>query len=757
MKIETRRILYFTGLTVNFLLIIIALFFAIPYDKSFLAISNPSLKIYDRNDILLAELTPEIAGFSSKFTLSEVPADFIQLLLFSEDREFESHPGFSLKSFGRVVYLLFSQGQAPSGASTISQQLAKIKYGINRNNFITKILELFRALKIESYFNKQEILESYLNNVFLGNHIYGIKKAAEVYFSKDMTGMTLLEMASLIEIIKAPSAYDPYKQTSTVETKAKNLLQRAYTNGIIDGGELKVNLDDHLIIYPYRAEINAPHFCFWVLDAVKKIIPNPSDITEIHTTLDLQLYNEIQSIAKDRMVYLKQKNANHVSILMADNQSGEVLVMLGSVDFFAEDGQINGVTMKRQPGSTMKPFNYALALESKDFTPASIIPDIYSEFPSMVGKYVPKNYDWRYHGPVRVAMALGCSYNVPAVYILNKGGLYPYYAFLRNIGFDSLDRPQEFYGLGLTLGNADLSLLELVRGYMIFPNNGMYSDLKGIRYIVMKNQQTNYPAPKEEKRVLTPESAFLINHILSDYKYKTPAFGVNSPISFPFPVAVKTGTSKDYRDNYLVGYNTDFIVGIWTGNFSGATMKNLPSASGGGVILRDLILHLYNQGWNLDQPFSSDGMNITKASICKLSGMLAGPECDSDAEYFIYGTEPMEFCTWHQHGKIIIPEIYEDWARKNLPEYLVEVSYTTDLKIISPSQGDIYRIDQNIAIENQAIEFSALAKSDDVIWYVDGKQYGKGKKVLWNLRTGEHMIKAVTGEFKKSVSIIVVE
>jgi penicillin-binding protein 1C len=757
MKIEPRRIAYYTGLIVNFFLLIIALFFAVPYDKSFLAISNPSLKIFDRNNYLLAEFTPEIAGFSSKFTLSEMPTNFIKLLLFSEDRDFETHPGFSLKSVARVIYLLFSQGQAPSGASTISQQLAKLKYGINRNNFITKILELFRALKIESYFNKHEILESYLNNVFLGNHVYGIKKAAEVYFSKDMTGLTLLEMASMIEIIKAPSAYDPYKQTSLVEAKAKNLLARAYTNGIIDMGELTVNLDDHLIIYPYRAEINAPHFCFWVLENVKKMIPNPSDIAEIHTTLDLTLYNQIQAIAKDRMVYLKQKNANHVSILMTDNKSGDILVMLGSVDFFSEDGQINGVTMKRQPGSTMKPFNYALALESKNFTPATILPDIYSEFPSMVGKYVPKNYDWRYHGPVRVAMALGCSYNVPAVYILSRTGLYPYYMFLKNAGFDSLDRPLEFYGLGLTLGNADLSLYELVRGYMIFPNNGVYADLNGIRYIVMKDQSTNFPKPKEEKRVLSPESAFLINHILSEYKYKTPAFGVNSPINFPFPVAVKTGTSKDYRDNFLVGYNPQFTIGIWTGNFSGAPMKNLPSASGGGVILRDLILHRYKQGWNLDQPFSSDGMNITKAAVCKLSGMLAGPECDSDVEYFIYGTEPKDVCTWHLHGKVVIPEIYEDWARKNLPEWMIEVSFTTDLKIVSPSDGDIYRIDHNVAIENQAIELKALAKSDDVVWFVDGLQYGAGKKLLWMLRTGEHRIKAVAGEFEKTVSIIVVE
>ena len=753
-----KHVLYYLGFTLNFILFVLAIFFAIPYDKNFLEISNPSVKIFDKDDVLLMELTPELAGFSSKFELKDVPTNFIKLLLFSEDREFEHHPGFSLKSFGRIIYQLVFKGLSPAGGSTISQQLAKLKYGINRNNLITKVFEFFRALKIECYFDKPGILESYLNNIYLGNHIYGLKKAAEVYFSKDMEGLTLLEMASMIEMLKAPSYYDPYKQTALVEEKAKNLLERAWKAGLIAQAEFEVNNEDRLIIYPYRAEIKAPHFCFWAFETAKKLAANPADITEIHTTLDYALYEQVAAISKDRMLYLKTKNANHVSVLMVDNKTSEIRVMMGSVDFFSEDGQINGVMMKRQPGSTMKPFTYALALESMDFTPSTILPDIYSEFPSMVGKYVPKNYDWHYHGPVRLAMALGCSYNVPSVYLLHKVGLYIYFVFLKEAGFDSLDRPQEFYGLGLTLGNADISLYELVRGYMVFPNSGVYSDLKGIRYIMTKDQQAIFPKEPVKKTVLSPETAFLINHILSEYKYKTPAFGVNSPINFPFPVAVKTGTSKDFRDNYLVGYNPEFTIGIWTGNFSGEPMKNLPSASGGGVILRDIVLHLYNNGWDMGQKFSPEGLEIVKVPVCKLSGMLAGKERDSDMEYFTRGTEPSAECDWHQGGKIVIPEKYEDWAKKNINESIVEVAYQEGMKISSPAEGDIYRIDSSIPGESQAIELRAMCETPNIEWFVNGKYYGSGKRVFWTLQPGEFTIKAVAdGKIEDSVSIIIVQ
>jgi penicillin-binding protein 1C len=732
-----------------------ALFFPLP--KDYLSRADVSVKIFDRNDNLLMELTPDRAGISDPVKLEDVPKSFLDLLLYSEDRRFYEHAGVSLRSIARAMYQNVRARRVVSGGSTVTQQLARTRLQDVKPFALRKLAEVWLALRIDLYFTKRDILEAYVNQVYAGNHVYGFSQAARTYFDKTLDQLTPLETAALVQTIRAPSVFDLYRATTRVEERAKFLLQRYAAAGYMTPEELALDMEEPVRIRPFGTEVAAPHFCLWVYDEAKKLVPRGTRIAEIHTTLDLELYNAFLNIVRDRMRRLESRNVNQASILFVDNASMEILVMLGSQDFFGERGQINGVFIRRQPGSTMTAFTYALALESEKFTAATILPDVFLEFQSPVGKYVPQNYDRRYHGPVRLAMALGCSYNVPAVWTVDRLGLEPYYAFLKRAGFDSLVKPARFYGLGLTLGNADVTLYELTRGYTMFPNGGMLRQPRGILYVLSANGKYFEPRDTEAVRLISPETAFLMSRLLSEFKYKAPAFGVNSPINFPFPVAVKTGTTKDFRDNTVVAWSTRWTMGIWAGNFTGEPMRETPSASGSALFLRDIVQWMYNLGLPIGEPFSYDGLDITLEYVCPLSGMKPGPNCpDKIIEYFRRGTEPTQECTWHAANGIVMPQEFRQWSEANLPGANVTITNTGRFRIISPRQGDVYRLDPDVQLQSQQIRFETTQTSETVEWYVNGEFFAEGNRLYWQLRTGEFTIEARAGEEKSSVRIVVV-
>jgi penicillin-binding protein 1C len=737
--------------------------FIFPLPKTYLSQSrSDSIKFYDRHRQLLMELGRETGGLTHPVSLADVPGDFTRLLLFSEDRDFYKHAGVSPKAIGRAALQNIQKGRIVSGGSTISQQLARIKLGIAKSNIFTKIGEIFLALKLDLYFPKNEILEAYFNQVYMGNRIYGFGKASEVYFGKPLQSLNLLEFASLVCIIRSPSGYDIYQKPALLQSKALALLENAQANPVsgiaIPEKELKIYRSVRLPVRPFEQPVYAPQFCYYVWEEAKKLTGNKK-ITEITTTLDLNLYLRIQNTARNQISLLEKHGAKHAGAVMIDNQTREILAMVGSINYFEDKGQINAVTMKRQLASTMKPFNYALAFESRKYTPASILPDIYSEYPAPVGKYIPQNYNDQYHGPVRAAVALGSSYNVPAVYLLDKMGLYPYYRFLKKAGFDSLVRSPSYYGLGLTLGNADMTLLELANAYTIFPDMGVFQKVKSIIEIKTADGKTIHPKMNKEERVLSPETAYLINHILSDYQYKIPAFGVNSPLRYPFPAAAKTGTSKDFRDNLIVGYTRQFTIGVWIGNLFNLPMKQLPAALGAGIILRDIFLDLYNAGYQF-RDFSPDNPGLQKTLICRLSGMAAGAECpDTLEEYFESGTEPHTICTWHRNGRVYFPGIYKKWALENFSKNRQLILPDTELRIIHPVDNDVFKIDSTRSLVNQRIPLEADSKYSGLIWHVDGKFAGSGKRIYWLPVPGNHTITAEVKDNKairEEISIVVV-
>ncbi|MCX8124919.1 MAG: transglycosylase domain-containing protein [Spirochaetes bacterium] len=733
----------------------IVTYIAIPYKQNYLATHNRlPITIYDRYGTVLMEIARDKSGLAQYIDFEKVPEEFIALLLFSEDRKFYLHHGVSPSAIARAIYQNIKAMRVVSGGSTITQQLVKSKKEILRNTIWTKVLEIIEAIRLEMHFTKREILAAYINEVYLGNNIYGFEKASQCYFGKSFTDCNLLEAAFLISIVKSPGRYNPYKNPEIIVQNAKRLLQKANESGFlhISPSELSTYMQKKISLQYTDKNITAPLFCLYVLSQAKKLFPD-KDIVHIYTTLDVHLYKNILSVMQNSLDIIKDCNALHAAMVMIDNTTMEILVMIGSVDFFDYDkGQVDATLIRRQAASTMKPFAYALALDKGIFHTSSILPDVYTQFYSRVGTYIPKNFSQSYHGPVRLAKALGCSYNIPAVYVVNAIGLVPYYNFLKQIGFFSITRSPTHYGLGIVLGNADVTLIELANAYTIFPRNGIFSKAVAITKIKDAQGNVHYVQKTTPQRFLKPSTCYLISHILSNYSYKVDAFGAQSAINLPFPFAVKTGTSKDFRDNFIAGYNTRFTIGVWVGNLYNKPMFHLPAVSGAGIVLKDVLLYLWNAGYEF--PSFKPVSKIKAVMVCKLSGMVADKYChDTYTEYYDEDNTPTMKCTWHLDNKTVVPVEYREWAKEKKILY----AQSKELKIIFPHNGSVFKIEKVVRKNIQAIPLKAQAPGKNVKWYVNGYPVGTGNEVVWRLIHGEHTITVKDNEQMDSVRIIVLD
>lgn len=733
----------------------IVTYIVLPYRQGYLTHHNKApITVYDRNGIVLMEITGDKKGLSQTIDITQVPEEFIRLLLFSEDRNFYHHWGVSVKGLIRALYHNIKAMRIVSGGSTITQQLVKSKRQIVRNSIVSKLTELVEAIRLELHFSKDEILQAYINEIYLGNSIYGFEKAAQIYFDKHLHQCDLLEQAFLISMVKAPEKYNPYKNPDTIVQQARILLHRASRSSIqLSPLQKEIYRNKKISLQYGENTVCAPLFCLYALSQAKKMFPD-KDITKIYTTLDARLYKEILAVVRNSLSTIQDKNALHAALIIIDNRSMEIIAMIGSVDFFDySKGQIDATLIKKQAASTMKPFAYALALDKGVFHTSSILPDVYTQFYSKVGTYIPKNFSQSYHGPVRLEKALGCSYNIPAVYVANTVGIVPLYNFLKAAGFDSIQRSPSFYGLGLVLGNAEVTLLELANAYTIFPREGVFSRAHSIMKVVDNEGKEYTVTPTKGIRILRPSTCFLINHILSEYKYKVEAFGLHSALHFPFPFAVKTGTSKDFKDNFVAGYNQHFTCAVWVGNLYNESLDNLPAVSGAGIILKNVLLNLWNKGFPFEN-FKCPENEIKAIKICTLSGLPANSFCPH-TEYELYATNciPAGICNWHSKDKTTVPAEYAGWAaQKNY-----SISKQSECKIIFPINGSTFKIDKTVRKSLQSIPLKAMSSSSNVKWFLNNQYIGCGSEIVWQLRQGKHVLCAKEGNNKDYVSIIVLE
>jgi len=629
--------------------------------------------------------------------LDDISPWMVLASLAAEDKRFFSHPGFDPAAAARAALQNISRGRTVSGASTITQQLSR-KLKPHRRGLLGKIEEIFSAVELERDNSKEAILEAYLNVAPYGNNIEGVQAASVGYFGVPASGLSLSQAAALAAIPKSPSFYGPFKKNGALEKRRVYILSKMLKLGYVDSENYRLAMSEKPFFRRPGNPFYAPQFAQYAVSH------SPSQV--IYSTVDSELQKALASALKNRISLLKLNNVTNGAAVVLDNTDGKILAWVGSADFFDREhgGQIDGVTVLRQPGSALKPFLYYLALVG-GATAADLISDapLYS-----AGGYTPMNYDRRNHGVVRLRTALACSYNIPAVRTAEKVGVPVFLDLLRRLGFVSLTRDASYYGAGLALGDGEVSLLELAGAYSALARGGIYMEP-----VFEKGKRGT------ARRVAKEEESFIITSILSDNQARAAAFGLNSPLSLPFDFAAKTGTSKDYRDNWAVGYTPEWTIAVWVGNFNGSPMRQVSGISGAAPVLRDaafIMKKLYGS-----TPFEKpDG--VVRTEICQDTGYADVSGCGNTvAEYFT----------------------------KSSPARRREKSSGKDKtavkpKINFPQDGDIFRIDPSYPAAAQAIVFRTADKLPDrPLWYVDGKEIKDGSP--WLLLKGRHSVYCEVG------------
>ncbi len=726
-----------------FLILAFILTFFFPLSQEDLSFDeSASLKIYDRNGILLREVLSLQQGKGHWTPFEDINPRAIQAAVTAEDKRFYSHSGIDPLAMMRAAWQNISSGEVISGGSTITQQVIRNIYYFPRNIFF-KILEMWYAVRLEYTLSKQEILEQYFNRIPFGNQTFGIEAAARMYLGKGANNLSWAEASFLTALPKSPTHYNPYRNLQDAKKRQSFILAKLFESGKITPDELNRAQNEPLILFPKNNAFYAPHFCDHILQSE---IPKSGSL---QSTLDLALQTEVETIIKGHIGNLQAENVTNAAVIVISNKTGDILALAGSSEYFDErnDGQFNGVFAKRQPGSALKPFTYAAAF-NKNLTAASIIPDMETAIQSEKAIFTPHNYDNRFHGPVRARIALACSYNVSAVRVLQSVGVESLLSLLHACGVASLTEPPEYYGHGLTLGNGEVTLFELTRAYSILANSGKW---------IEPRFHFNQPVQPVRENIISPQISFLITDILSDNRARVPAFGYDSPLELPFPCAVKTGTSSDFRDNMTIGYTADYTVGVWVGNFDNSPMREISGVTGAGPIFHDIMMRLYR---NHIHGYFSAPPKILSQAVCSFSGALPHKGCiNLTDEYFTEGTEPKNLCSFHlNNGAInvsaLMPE-YSKWLGGSSGDRIADQDNMTAktelgqklLKIIHPRDNAVFKIDPNVKLSYQSVYFEALAPAqiNEINWYLNDRLYQSSRnpfKVQWNLSPGVYRLRA---------------
>ncbi len=583
------------------------------------ALQFETTRIRDREGNILYEINDPQGGFRDYVTLDEVSPWVIVATVATEERGYFTNPGFSIFDIARALYQNLRQGEIVSGASTITQQLTRAlllpEEERTERTYERKIKEIFLAAELGRRFNKRDILELYLNQIYYGNLAYGIEAAAQTYFGKSARDLNLAEASFLAGLPQAPAIYDPVNNKEGALQRQQQVLMLMLEAGCLNTGntglvlpcttEAEIAAAQADLVAVATREYHAPaiqaKYPHWVV-YVQQLLeadPNigPAIYTsgfDVYTTLDPRLQDLAQQQVETVLAGLADRNVHNASVVVIDVHTGAILAMVGSRDFNDEsiDGQVNIALTPQQPGSSIKPFTY-LAAFRKGWTPATVIWDvpIQYEIPGF-GVYAPVNYDGQFRGPVTVREAIANSLNVPAVQALDYVGVPALLQVLNDVGITSLGDPSNPYqfGLSLTLGAGDVYLLEWTNAFATIANGGVYRPTYAIERIERDGQvvQGPYQVPPGQQ-VIDPGHAYLMQHILSDKVARIPEFGENSPISPPYPAGAKTGTTTDFRDNWTMGFTTEIAVGVWVGNTDNSPMINVTGVTGAGPIWRGVM------------------------------------------------------------------------------------------------------------------------------------------------------------------------
>lgn len=716
-----------------------------------------SLVLEDRHGLVLRTTRTPEGNRSRWLALDELDPQLIQAFVALEDRRFYGHHGVDLRAVLRALVQDVAGGRAVSGASTITMQLARLLrpggHGVG-----AKAAQALWALRLERHLTKQEILEQYLNRVPLGQGAVGVGAAAALYFDASATRLSLGQAALLAGLASAPSADNPLVAPGRARARRATALRRMRALGYVTAADAARAAAEPVLVTRGRPPFLAPHFTIrairWAEDSGLALAGT------WRTSLDLPLQRDLEAEVRHTVALLRGRGVHQAAAVALDNRTGEVLAWVGSPDFWSDTaGQVDMVVSPRQPGSALKPFLYGLAFD-RGLSPATVLPDVPHTYQTSTGPYQPRNYDRRFHGPVRAREALASSFNVPAIALTDRLGAGSLLGVLHDAGFASLRRSAEYYGLGLALGNGDVTLLELANGYRALANGGVWRPWRW----------SAAPGPGGTgaggRRVVSPGAAALVLDILSDPVARVPGFGIDTPFDFPFPAAVKTGTSHHFTDNWAIGVAGGFTVAVWAGNFSGRPMRQVSGVTGAGPLLHRAMLDVAKRYAPGGLP-SPEAAGAVRVRVCRLSGMLATHECPGIEEWVLPGTEPSRRCDWHRSGGAVVwPAEYAEWAARREAEEAQPAGYgggaaqlaaaDTAFAIVSPHDGDRYQIPPGIDPRYATIALRAVGRRGDqpVRWFVDGRRTRASR---WRLRSGSHDIRAVAASGRVAEVSIAVE
>lgn len=756
-----------------------------------------STQVFDRHGEPLYEARASNGTRGAHLSANDIPEHVATAAIAAEDRRFWNHYGIDPLAIARAAVRNVRALRVVEGGSTITQQAAKLLLARQRGRtdgrassargIGAKLDEALVALRLEHRLSKREILALYLNLAPYGNQIVGVERASQAYFGTSASQLTVAQASFLAGLPQRPTAFNPHRDLQAALRRHERVIDRMVRLGSISASAAAEARAERLAISAEVSPFIAPHFVEMVLAQLEHDRP-----ARVETTLDASLQLEVEGIVRSQRSDLERHGAQNVAVVVLDNRTGEWLAWEGSGAFLDSDhgGAINGPLALRQPGSALKPLTYVLAFE-EGRSPATVLPDVPAHFPTAEDGvvYSPRNYDGRYRGPLLIRRALAGSENVPAVAVAAELGVPKLLRFFRSAGLSTFDKTASHYGLGLTLGNAEVRLAELVPAYAMLARGGTAVRPTLVRRVDRGRgagwQTTTADASSTGgERLVSARAAFWISDILSDPAAREFIFGRGGSLDFPFPVAVKTGTSEGYRDNWTIGYTREVTVGVWVGNFDRTPLRNSSGVTGAGPIFHAVMTaaqkltagHVSDSG----EPLAARPPNVVRQQVCALSGMVANPWCPSRISEWLPSERPSLPCSWHHQsdeGLVTVwPSEYLQWAVDHklatvgpmrIPDAPTARAASVrsvarpvtgaghqrrqpTLSITSPPAGAVYLIDPTLRREFQTLALRATSDRgvSAVQWTVDGRSVGTSRgngSLEWPLSPGEHVIAAADG------------
>jgi len=674
--------------------------------------SFETARIYDRYGSEIYALADPNTGNRTRVSLDEISPYLIQATIATEDSRFYENPGFDPIGLTRAIFQAVREGEQIAGTSTITQQLVRAvlldEDERTERTARRKVREIILAAELARTYDKNTILELYLNEIYYGNRAYGIEAAAQTYFDKPAKDLTLAEASLLAGLPQAPAAWDPYTAPELAVGRQWEVLNLMIRNGYATTEEAQAALNEmNVRVYemrPRERSVEYPHFTFTVLQQAEELLGAQSIYRgglRIYTTLDPAAQDLALQTLEANRANIQAGGANNAALVAIKPDTGEVLALVGSVDFYDEtiDGQVNMALAPRQPGSSIKPFVYLSALE-RGWTPATLIWDVQTQFADGANPpYVPKNYDDEFHGPLRLRPSLGNSYNIPAVKALEYVGVCNFIANVQKIGLTALQdagctesgQPRD-HGLALALGGGEIPPLQMAGAFATLANQGRYQTPHTITRIEDRQNNILYEqasAPAEETQVVRPEHAYLLSNILSDNNARLEEFGQNNNLLIPgHRVAAKTGTSgstaSDVRDAWTIGYSPYVVTAVWVGN-----TDNQPiGANQSGYLLASPIWNRFMTQYHADkQPLDFvRPPGIVEAEICADSGTRPGPDCANRIVEVFAGDQP-PLDSDHDFSQVVPIDL---WTNLRANDFCTESVYESNFfTILASGNADV--------------------------------------------------------------------